>query len=234
MRYRRSYLGFIWTLLVPAVMALVYFFIFNKIAKIQVPQYGLFLICGVIPWTFFSVAVLTSTESLVNNFGILSKVPIALAAFPLAECSSGFINLVLSLPILIAACFFEGLWPAWSWSFIPVIYVCLFFQAYAFSLIAAISYVYLRDTRHLLGIAMQVWLYMTPILYADNLIPEKYHSFFYINPLYSVFSSTHNVVIRQTFPPLIDVAHLFGFTFALLLFAGLIYRKTRYSLVERI
>jgi ABC-type polysaccharide/polyol phosphate export permease len=224
----------VWTLLVPTAMALVYFFIFDKIAKIQVPHYGLFLICGVIPWTFFSVAVLTSTESLVNNFGILNKVPIAFAAFPLAECTSDFINLLLSLPVLLAACLFEGLWPNTSWLILPVVYLCLFCQAYAFSLISAISYVYLRDTRHLLSIAMQIWLYMTPILYADNLIPEKYHPLFYINPLYSVFSSFHIVIIKQDFPPVFDILHLLGFSSVLLLVAGLLYRKTRYSLIERI
>lgn len=215
-------------------MALVYYFIFEKIAKIQVDNYGLLLICGVIPWTFFSVAVLTATESLVNNFGILNKVPIAFAAFPLAECISGFINLLLSLPVMFIACFATGIWPSLSWIMLPIIFACLFCQAYAFSLIFAISYVYLRDTKHLLSIAVQIWLYMTPILYADDLIPEKYHPLFYLNPLFSIFSAIHTIVLKQEWPRLLDTVHMLAVSLFLLASAHLIYQSTRYRLVERI
>jgi lipopolysaccharide transport system permease protein len=233
-RYRRSYLGFMWTLAVPTAMALVYFFIFQKIAKIDIPNYSLLLIAGIVPWTFMSTSIATGTESLVNNFGILSKVPISYLAFPLAEVISGFINLVLSAPVLLLVCAMTGTVPGWSWLYIPVIYACLFLQAYGLSLFTAISYVYLRDIRHLVGIALQILLYLTPILYAKVLIPPEYLKWFYLNPMFTIFTSLHSVILENQLPSLIDTAHMVAWSVAIPLLSYLLYRVTRYSIVEKI
>lgn len=233
-RYRRSYLGFMWTLAVPTAMAMVYFFIFQKIARIEVPNYSLLLISGIIPWTFMSTSITSGTESLVNNFSLLSKVPIHFTAFPLAETVSGFVNLVLSTPVLFLVCYLTNTSPGSSWLALPVVYACLFIQAYGYSLIAAISYVYLRDVRHLVGIALQIWLYLTPILYAKSLIPPQYHDYFYLNPIFSLFTSMHSIVLENKMPPWTDLLHMVFCSIAILILSYVLFRSTRYSLVERI
>jgi len=113
-RYRKSVLGFFWTLLVPAAMALVYYFVFSFVVRVNIDKYLLFVMVGLMPWMFISMAISTSTESLVINFNILSKVPIAYQAFPLAEVVSGMINFILSFVVLVALSLVYQNYPSWS------------------------------------------------------------------------------------------------------------------------
>jgi ABC-2 type transport system permease protein len=233
-RYRKSIFGFLWTLIVPASMTFVYFFVFKYIAKIGDENYPILLLSGIIPWTFFSTNLATGADSLVNNFPILSKVPISGTAFPLAETCSAFINLVLSLPVLIIAAVSFGVHPGWSWIAIPVILGFLFLQAYSFSVLLAISNVYLRDVRHLVSIGVQIWMYMTPILYAVNMIPEQYRAWFYLNPLFAIFDSIHKSFLLLEWPSIVDWAYMIGWTGFLLVCAFYTNLRLRFRLVERL
>lgn len=233
-RYRRSIFGFLWTLIVPASMTLVYVFVFRYIAKIGGPEYPIFILSGVIPWSFFASAVATGTESLTNNFPILSKVPINCSAFPLAETCSSFINLILSLPVLILAGLYFDVTPSLSWFALPLILALLFFQTYAFSLILSMAHVYLRDVRHLVGIAIQIWMYLTPILYSVSLIPESKRSWFMLNPLFGIFVSIHEAFLEAKWPSSEYLLQATIWTFVLLTSAFVLNYRLRFRLVERL
>jgi lipopolysaccharide transport system permease protein len=233
-RYRRSVLGFFWTLGVPAAMTLVYLVVFKFIARVEVENYGLLLVTGIIPWTFFSSAILTGTDSIVANFSLLSKVPVAHNAFPLADVTAGFINLLLSLPVLLIAALYYGRYPDITWLLFLFYYGCLFIQAYAGSLIFAIAFVYLRDIRHMTAILMQIWFYLTPVLYSTDLIPEKYQTMFMLNPLYMLFDSIHKTLLKNELPSSLAVLHICAWTLLLIVMAMWFYRRTKPQLVERI
>lgn len=233
-RYRKSFFGFLWTLIVPTSMTLVYFFVFKHIAKIGDEKYPLLLLSGIIPWTFFATNLATGADSLVNNFPILSKVPISHTAFPLADTVSAFVNLLLSLPVLaIAALYFE-VYPSLSWIALPMVFAFLFLQAYAFAVLLGITNVYLRDVRHLVGIAVQIWMYMTPILYSTDMVPEEYRRWLYLNPLYAIFESIHVIFLRGEWPPLMAWVYMSAWTFFLVATAFLVYIRLRFRLVERL
>ena len=233
-RYRKSIFGFLWTLLVPAAMALVYVFVFKYIARIGGPSYALFILSTVIPWTFFSTSLLTGTESLVNNFGILSKVPIAISVFPLSETCSAFVNLLFSMPILLSVAMFFDVYPTWSWTLLPFIFLLLFLQTFALAVILAISNVYLRDVRHLVTIIVQIWMYLTPVLYNIDLIPPEFLHWFYLNPLFFVFDSVHTIFIMGGFPSKFAFMHMFGWSIGLILMAYFVNQVYRSRLVEKL
>jgi len=233
-RYRKSFFGFLWTLIVPMTMTLVYYFVFQYIAKMGDEKFAIFLLSGVIPWTFFSTAFMTGTDSLVNNFGILSKVPISATAFPLAETCSAFINFLLSLPVLVLAGVYFGVYPQWSWLALPALFAILFIMVYALAYIAAVANVYMRDVRHLVGISIQIWMYMTPILYASERIPEHLKPYFWLNPMFGIFDSIHKTFLAGIFPEPLVWAHMIGWTVVLFLFAFILNLKVRYHIVEKI
>jgi ABC-type polysaccharide/polyol phosphate export permease len=233
-RYRKSIFGFLWTLLVPAAMTLVYVFVFKYIARMGGETYAVFILSGVIPWTFFATALATGTESLVNNFSILSKVPITISAFPLSDTVASFVNLILSLPVMLLAGLVFGIYPSWSWLSLPLIFGLLFLQAYSLALILAMANVFLRDVRHLVGIAIQIWMYLTPILYAATLIPaDKYH-WFYLNPLFGIFDSIHGAFLEGQWPASSNVIHMSAWTGVLVLTAFVINERFKYTLVEKL
>lgn len=233
-RYRKSFLGFLWTLIVPLTMTLVYYFVFQLIARMGDEHFALFLLVGVIPWTFFSTSFATGTDSLVNNFPILSKVPISSTAFPLADTCSAFINFLLSLPVLLGTAVFFGVYPAWSWLCLPLLFIVLFFESYCLAFIAAVANVYLRDVRHLVGIGVQIWMYLTPILYSVERIPEAVRPWFYLNPFFVLFDSFHKVILQGQWPAPEAWLHLFGWTALLLAAAFTLNMQVRYKIVERI
>jgi len=233
-RYRKSMFGFLWTQIVPLTMTLVYYFVFQYIAKMGDDKFAIFLLTGVIPWTFFSTALSTGTDSLVNNFSILSKVPISTTAFPLADTFSAFINLLLSLPVLVAAALFFGVYPKWTWLLSPVLLGILFLQAYAMAYISAVANVYLRDVRHLVGIVIQIWMYLTPILYATDRIPEDYRPWFLFNPLFLLFDSFHKAFLQGEWPYVFAWGHMLGWTALLITSAFFLNLRVRYKIVEKI
>lgn len=233
-RYRKSFFGFLWTLIVPASMTLVYFFVFKYVARIGDEDYPLLLLSGIIPWTFFSTTLTTGTDALVNNFGILSKVPISISAFPLADACSSFVNFLLSLPALFIVAIVFRSYPQWSWLALPLIFFCLFLQSYSLALLLAVSNVYLRDVRHLVTIVIQIWLYLTPILYSTSMIPAAYRKWFYVNPLFAIFDSIHIVILKGNWPGPAEWGGIVGWTALMVILAFVVNLRFRFRLVERL
>lgn len=197
LRYRKSILGILWTTLIPAFNALVFFFAFKVIFKTQTPNYLMFLISGVTCWGFFSQSVLAGLESIAGHHGILNKVPVAPSIFPLAEVIGVFINLLLSIPILILVSYIGGNGVSLSWFLvIPWIFL-LFLQGYFLALFSSVLFVFFRDLRHIAVIVLQAWFYLTPVVYQGAMVPEKYEFIKFINPVWGIFNNIHSLFLNE-------------------------------------
>lgn len=198
-RYRGSWLGVLWTVLIPAMTSLVYFIIFKFILRVSIPNYLLIIFSGLIPWTFLSQTLVSGVESLVANQSLLNKVPLRPNSLTLSEGITYFINLMLSLPVLIAAMLYYKV----PISFYTIQYFIflglLFLFTYSLSIILSYGFVYFRDLKFLLGIILQFWFYLTPIMYDKNLIPEKYFNLIYLNPLGPIFLGFHDSILNPDF-----------------------------------
>lgn len=196
LRYRKSFFGVFWTVLIPASNALVYYFVFQFVMRVQIDNYLMFVLAGLIPWTFFSQTVFTGMESLVSNHSILNKVPVPPYAFPMAEALTATLNLLAAIPVLLVVGFLTGVAWQWGWSLLllPLLIFLLGSIAYGLGLILSYAYVYLRDLRHLLTILLQIWFYLTPILYQPSMIPEKFRFVLYLNPVALIFEGFHAIL----------------------------------------
>lgn len=194
-RYRKSFFGILWTVLIPASNALVYFIVFQFIMRVQLPNYLYFVLSGLIPWTFFSAALLSGMETLVWNHGILNKVPVPPYVFPLSEVLTGFINFLFAIPILLVVAFSTH--AIWGWQQLYVIYLILLIllQAHSIALMLSYLYVYLRDLKHAVVILLQIWFYLTPILYSREMVPEKYQILISFNPIGKIFEGIHQLLV---------------------------------------
>ncbi|MGK5088324.1 ABC transporter permease [Bdellovibrionota bacterium FG-2] len=231
-KYRRSVFGVFWTLLAPIGTALVYYFVFKVIMAVRIPQYPLFILTGVLFWTFFAQTVMESMESLVGNWGLISKVPIPLQIFPFTGALTNLINLLIALPVLIGVAFASGVVPGWSFLLLPFYAFCLFLMAYGFGFILAVAFVYFRDLRHLMGIVIQIWFYSTPVVYAEDMIPVKYRWVLSLNPLGKTFEGLHGIVSGR-----VDIADLglsLSWGVAVMLAAVALNRVMEKGVVERI
>jgi len=199
-KYHRSVLGVFWTLVNPLAMALVYYFVFKGILRVKQDHYLVFILCGQFPWNFFVQSLMEGLESLVGNLGLISKVPVPIQIFPFVGAVTNLVTLFLSLPILLGVALISHLSIGIALVCLPYYLVLLFLMCYSISLVLSIAFVFFRDLRHLMSIVMQVWFFATPVIYADTMIPERYHWIIYANPVGTIFVGLHRAFVDQAWP----------------------------------
>jgi ABC-type polysaccharide/polyol phosphate export permease len=194
-KYRRSFLGYFWTIFSPIMMSAIYYFVFKVVMHIEKPHYLAFILCGVLPWNFFTQTISESTESIVANQSLISKIPIPIHVFPYVVSITNFSTLFLSLPVIIGLSLYSGVELNLGMLWIIYFFSCILILSYSFGAILAILYVYMRDLKHAIGLIIQVWFYATPILYDSSMIPDKYKFIIFLNPVGSIFEGIHQSIL---------------------------------------
>jgi len=203
-RYKRSFLGFLWTMLNPLLMMLVLSVVFSHIFRFrQIENYPIFLISALLPWIFVSQTLVNSTQSVLLGGGLIRKIYIPKAIFPLTTTTSGLVNYLFSLlPLgILMAIFGVRFTPALL--FLPVAVFVLYFFILGGALFLSALNVFFRDVNHITGIVMQMMFYLTPIIYplqGADFIPERYHFYFKLNPFFYVVKAFRDPVYYGRLP----------------------------------
>jgi len=199
-KYKGSTLGFAWSLLHPLVMAGVYTVAFKLVLRVGIDRFPLFLLSGLLPWVFFAQALSQATASVADNGTLVRKVAFPRMALPLAAVASQLVQFVLmySVNVPLGAVFGGSLSPALLVVLPLVALQCLFTAGLA--LVLATAYVHFRDTRHLLEVALQVWFWLTPIVYSLALVPEALRPWLSLNPMTAFVTAYQRAVLDQSLP----------------------------------
>lgn len=209
-KYKGSSLGFVWSLLHPLLMAAVYAVAFKYIAPNGIAHFPVFLLSGLLPWMFFSAALAGAAGSIVDNSALVRKVAFPRLILPLAAVASQFVQFLLMytviVPLLVA--FGVGSSPALL-ALIPLILLQVLFTA-GLALALATAYVYARDTRHLLDVGLQVWFWITPIVYSATLmrLPRLLTQVLSWNPMAYFITGYQQIVVDHATPTLMAFALL--------------------------
>ena len=182
-RYKRSALGFLWALLNPLMMMIIYTMVFSTIMQTAIPHYSIFLISALLPWTFFSQALSYSVDSIVGNGDLLKKVYVAKSVFPIAAVLSNIINFGFSMIPLIALLIVFRFPFHWTWFYFVVPFASLVLFTLGCSFVFAIANVFFRDMAHILQVILQAWFFLCPVVYSFDIIPSRYRFLFRLNPL---------------------------------------------------
>jgi ABC-2 type transport system permease protein len=209
-RYKSSVLGFLWSLLNPAMLLLVYYFVFSVLLGSGIPRFPIYLLSGLLVWNLFNVGLLSATNSVVGNAGIVNKVWFPREVLPLSAIGAALVHFFLqSIVMVLALLAFRH--PV-EWRFLPLLpiaLVALLLFCAALSLFTAAANVYLRDMQHFVEIALLPWFFCSPIVYSYDLIAAKLGRFswlYLLNPVTpvvlvfqrAIYGSYSNVV--HTFP----------------------------------
>lgn len=180
-QYKRTILGRVWSLVSPLTAMLVYTFVFSFIFRIKpepgdpsgLDVFALWLLCGLLPWTFFSGAVSSSMGSLVGNSGLITKVYFPRMVLPAASVLTVAYNWMFEMLVLTVALLLVGafLWPWLPFAILMMVLLALF--ATGVGLALSVANVYFRDTQYLLTLVLQVWMYLTPIVYPISLVGDQ-------------------------------------------------------------
>ncbi|MDH5571371.1 MAG: ABC transporter permease [Gammaproteobacteria bacterium] len=183
LRYRRTALGYLWTLINPLVMMSIMAVVFSTLFKADLKTFAVFLFAGMIPWNFFSSVVTQSGTSFINNEGLIKKIYLPKGIFPLSIAFSLLIDSALSFLALFVIILVIGGSLSWAVLFIPVAYLLLFFFALGIGLIMSVATVFFRDLQHVILIAMQALFFLTPILYKPDSLVGKVAWLVDLNPV---------------------------------------------------
>jgi lipopolysaccharide transport system permease protein len=169
-RYKRSSVGMLWTLLNPLLQMIVYTLVFSTIMRIGIEGYPVFLLSGLLPWTLVSVGSVSASMSLLGNQSLIRKVAVPQAVYPLAAVGSKLTDAVLSLPALALLAVALGRPPGVSWLVVPLAFVLATAFTTGLALLFSSLSVFFRDVRHLIDVLFQIWFYVTPVIYPASFL----------------------------------------------------------------
>ena len=234
-KYKRSVLGVVWSLLYPILMMAVMAAVFSQMFRFKVDgvNYLVYLMTGIIMFQYFSEASNNAMTSVVGNFGLLNKVYIPKYIFPLAKCIFVGINFLLTLIpwflIIILTQFGLGEYPASIniyYIILPYIFLCLFLFTVGIGLFLSCVSVFLRDVFYIYGIILTIWQYFTPVFYSIEILPKSIQGLFQLNPLYQFLTAARQIVLYGTCPSIPSLLMCGGMAI-LMLFIGIVVFKKK-------
>src|SRR5215210_1456941 len=228
-RYRRSAIGFLWTMLQPLLMMLVLQVVFSSLFRVSLDfgNYPVYALSGLLFWNFFSQSIVASMNSLRGNAPLLRKLPVPKEVFPLATVISGVINLCLALVplLLILLVTRHPLTPALL--FLPVsILLAATFTLGAGLLLSPLS-VFFSDVIELIGVVLSILMYLTPVIYPMSILHDsKFLPVVRFNPVRSILEVFRDPIYQGEIPPLSHFTVCLGISLAALAIGAFAFRRS--------
>lgn len=240
-RHARSILGSAWLLLAPFAMILVYTVVFSRIMHSRLPgssdpfAYSIYLCAGLLPWQWFTELLSRNTSIFVDHAGLIKKSTFPRMTLPVVAFLSSACNFFLVTAIFLLFLLVVGSWPGWVifWA-IPLFVLQSAFAA-SLGLALGVLNVFFRDVGQALGIILQFWFWLTPIVYPANALPEWAQDLLHFwNPLAALSESYQKVFLGQGAPLWSNLLPLVAITCISILLATLLYRGGRHQLVDEL
>ena len=235
-KYKRSVLGVLWSLLYPILMMAVMAIVFSQMFKFKVDgiNYLVYLMTGIVMFNYFSEASSAAMSSVVENFPLINKVYIPKYVFPIAKCIFVGINFVLTLIPLFGVVLlsYVGLGDYVchiniNYLILPYIFLWFFVFTVGIGLFLSCVSVFLRDVFYIYGIILTIWNYLTPVFYSIEILPAKLQFLMQFNPLYQFLSSVRSVLVYGKCPSLTTLIVLPVISIAMFIFGGLVFKKNQ-------
>lgn len=234
LRYRRSFLGMLWTLLNPLAQLLVLSLVFRVVLQLDIPNYSLFLFSGLIAWNWFAASLHAGTGSIVDNRDLIHQPGFPAAILPVVTVASNFIHYLLALPILLVFMLFSGIPISGVFWVLPVIFAIQFILSLGLIYLLAAIEVTFRDTQYLLGVALFLGFYLTPVFYDMAAIPPQLLPFYRLNPMATIIDSYRAVFMQARLPAVVPLLALGVASLGLLWLTAHVFQKASVRFVEEL
>lgn len=200
-RYKNSVLGFLWSLLNPLLLTLVFTIVFTRILGMQIEHFPVFVMSGLLAWNWTSASVAEGTKALTDNASLINKVYFPRMLLPASVVFSNMAHYVLALPVIFVFMAVEQVaFTPWI-LYLPVIVVTQATFLIALTLILASLHVYFRDTIVLVNVGLTAWFFMTPIFYrAEDVVPDLEQWMYWLNPMASIIAEIHTILYYGGIP----------------------------------
>lgn len=184
-RYKRSFLGIAWTMLNPLGMMIVMSIVFSRLFS-SVPSYPAYVLSGLIAWTFFSQSTNAAMSGIIWGGGLIQRIYVPRTSFAISAILTALVNLSLSVIPLLLVMLVMRVPISWSILFLPVSMLILAAFSLGIGLILSTMAVYFPDVAEMYQIVLIAWMYLTPVIYPEDIIPEQFSTLYHLNPMYQL------------------------------------------------
>ncbi len=234
LRYRRSVLGILWSLMNPLLQLVILSLIFSFILPLDIENYTLFLFIGLLSWIWLSSSLTIATSSIVDNRGLIRRPGFPSGILPLVSITSNLIHFLLSLPIVLIMLLLSGVGIKLTIILLPAIIALQYIFILSICIYLAVFQVTLRDTQHLVGVALFFWFYLTPIFYSTAMIPEQYRMLYALNPMVHIVDAYRAVLMYGELPPVLPLLIIGVISFLMMLIGYRLLRRASDHFVEEL
>ncbi len=233
-KYKHSFLGVLWSFINPLLQIAVYAIIFPLIIKNDIPNYTVFMVCGLIPWNFFSSVINRASFCIIENGNIVKKVYFPREILPLSLVTSETINFLISTLIIIVFTLAYGMGITPYILLYPLILLVQYVLLLGISLIVSSVTVYFRDLQHFIGVLLQLFFYATPIVYSLETIPENFRWILELNPMTYIIEGYRAIFYNQQMPNIAMLGIILVVGIVLTIVGYLIFNKLQKKFAEEL
>lgn len=230
LKYRGSSIGFLWSLVNPLIMIIIYTWVFKTILKNPTPNFSMVLMSGLLPWNFFAGGLSTSVHSFTGNASLLTKVKIPKYILVFSSILFNFVIFLMMIILILIAMFFFNVPYTLNLFLLPVAMIVQLVFLLSIGMILAISNVFYQDTSHLVEVLVMAWFWLTPVIYQFDLIPEEFRFFVSLNPMTLIINLYQSAVMGT--PIYTNVLVGAAFILATFLIAVFMYKKYSNTISE--
>ena len=235
-KYKHSFLGVLWSFINPLLQILVYALIFPLVMKNggSYKVYTVFMVCGLIPWAYFTTVINRASFIMIENGNILKKVYFPRSILPLSLVTSETINFLVSCIIILAFIVIKGFGISKFILFFPLVLLIQYVLLLGIALIFSAVTVYMRDIQHFIGVVLQLLFYATPIVYSIDTIPEGFRWILKWNPMTYIIEGYRAIFYNQTMPDLKALGILGVISIVILIVGYLLFNKLQKRFAEEL
>jgi lipopolysaccharide transport system permease protein len=198
LKYKRTVLGILWSLLNPILLSLVLYIAFKIFMRIKMENYTFFFLSALFPWNWFSASIIMSGGTLIGNVSLIKKIRFPRYFLVIATVLAQLANLIFALPIIIGFSYFSGKGPEINWFFtVPVLVVIQLIVTTGICLSISMLNAYFRDMEYIIGFIVSILFWMTPIVYPLDMVPEAYRIFLILNPLTYLITAWREIFLSN-------------------------------------
>lgn len=230
-RYKRSVLGVLWSMLNPLLTMCVQYLIFANVFRWDVDNYAVYLLVGTVTFNFFSEASQGALSSITGSASLITKVHIPTYIFPVSKVLSACINWCFSTLALYCILLIQGVPLNIYHLVLPVAYLSLILFACGIGMILAALMVYFRDIQFLYSVLITLWMYMTPLFYPIDIIPEDWLDNYVLNPMYQYVTFFRTVILDAAMPTAEQFGFCIGYAVAAMVIGFVVFRKLKRNFI---
>ncbi|MBU1975882.1 MAG: ABC transporter permease [Nanoarchaeota archaeon] len=225
LRYHNSVLGYLWSLLNPLLLFGVLYMVFSVFLRFEVDNYPVYLLFGIVIWSFFSESTLGAMNSLINKASLIKKIYFPRSILIISSNLTTSFGFLLNFLVFLVFFFGAGLRPSLNFLFIIPYFIVLLMIIVGVSLLISSIFIRFRDLSHIWGVLLQLGFWITPIVYPLGFVPEKYHFWILLNPIARIIFDVRNAIMYSIVPSPESIIGVFLFSLIILFIGYFTFRK---------